>query len=194
MQGSLTFSPTTPAVSESPDPFDVGSNQSIATVTIQGTAAATYTLGATGLTKTPLSGVKCYNTATNSQSCSFTFTNTPCVSTFECMENSLTYNNLQTNGAARNPLYTKVLGQSFDVDVVALLANGAQSSGYNSTLGLTVNLVTDDAGSCGSTIVATKQVAFAASDNGRKMVTFASTDLLRAYPNLRCKVTDSGLL
>ncbi len=194
LQGSLTFSPTTPAVSESPDPFDVGSNQSIATVTVQGTAAGTYTLGATGLTKTPLSGVKCYNTANNSQSCSFTFTNTPCVSTFECMENSLTYNNLQTNGSARNPLYTKVLGQSFDVDVVALLANGAQSSGYNSTLGLTVNLVTDDAGSCGSTIVATKQVAFAAADNGRKKVTFASTDLLRAYPNLRCKVTDLALL
>lgn len=194
LTGSLTFAPTTPTVTESPDPFTLGTNQSIATVTMQGSAAATYTLGVSGLTKTPLSGVKCYNTTTNAQSCSFTFTNTPCVNTFECMENTLTYNNRTSNPSARNPLYTKAIGASFDLDVVALLANGAQSTGYNSTLGLNISLVSDDSGSCGSTIIATKQVAFAASDNGRKKVTFSAADITRPHPNLRCKVTDIALL
>lgn len=194
LQGSLTVSPTTPSVTDTPDPFSLGSDASIATVTLQGSAAATYTLGASGLTKSPLSGVKCWNTTTNSQSCSFTVTNTPCVSTFECMENSLTYNNLQTTPSARNPLYTKVFGTSFDVDVVALLSSGTQSSGYNSTTGLTVQLVDDSSGSCGATVVASKIVTFAASDSGRKKVTFSSSDVLRPHPGLRCKVTDVGLV
>jgi MSHA biogenesis protein MshQ len=194
LKGSLTVSPTTPTVTDTPDPFTLGSNQSIGTVTMQGSAAATYTLGVSGLTKTPLSGVKCWNTTTSSQSCSFTFTNTPCVNTFECMENSLTYNNRTTNSSLRNPLYTKVIGANFDVDVVALLSSGAQSSGYNSTTGLTVQLVDASSGTCGSTIVATKTVSFAASDSGRKKVTFNASDILRPHPNLRCKVTDVGLV
>lgn len=198
LTGSLTFSPTSPVVTESPETFDIGTTGPIGTVTIQGTAAGTYTMGATGLSKAPLSGVKCWNTATSSQSCSFTFTNTPCVSTFECMENALTY-----TSSGRNPLYTKLLGRDFDVDVVALLANGAQSSGYNSLTGLTVDLVVENGGTCSSSltdIVATKQVTFAASDNGRKKVTFTATDALAggypkmAYPKLRCRVRDLGLL
>ncbi|WP_232411257.1 MULTISPECIES: DUF6701 domain-containing protein [unclassified Methylophilus] len=192
LKGSLTVSPTTPTVTDTPDPFTLGSNQSIGTVTMQGSAAATYTLGVSGLTKTPLSGVKCWNTTTSSQNCSFTFTNTPCVNTFECMENSLTYNNRTTNSSLRNPLYTKVIGADFDIDVVALLANGNQSA-YNSTTGLTVQLVSDNAGACGATVVATKALTFAASDGGRKKVTFSASDILRPHPNLRCKVTDAGL-
>ncbi len=197
LKGSLTVSPTTPTVTDAPDPFTLGSNQSIGTVTMQGSAAATYTLGVSGLTKTPLSGVKCWNTATSSQSCSFTFTNTPCVSTFECMENTLTY-----SSSGRNPLYTKVLGKDFDVDVVALLANGAQSSGYNSLTGLTVDLVVENNNTCSANltdIVATKLVTFAASDNGRKKVTFTATDAQLggypkiSYPKLRCRVRDIGL-
>lgn len=174
--------------------FNLGSNGSVATFTFQSNAATTLTFGANNLTKAPLNGVKCWNTATNSQSCSFVVTNTPCVNTFECMENTLTYNNLQTNSSARNPLYTKVFGTSFDVDVVALLSGGAQSSGYNSTTGLTVQLVDDSAGACGSTVVASKTVPFAISDSGRKKVTFTSSDVTRPHPSLRCKVTDTGLV
>jgi len=197
LQGSVTVSPTTPTVTDTPDPFSLGSNTSTATVTLQGSAAATYTLGATGLTKSPLSGVKCWNTTTSSQSCSFTFTNTPCVNTFECMENTLTY-----TSSGRNPLYTKLLGRDFDVDVVALLANGSQSSGYNSVTGLTVDLVVESGNTCSTAltdIVATKLVTFAASDNGRKKVTFTASDALAggypkvAYPKLRCRVRDLGL-
>jgi MSHA biogenesis protein MshQ len=192
LKGSLIFSPTTPTVKDSPDPFEVGSGQPIATVTMEASSAATYALGVSGLTKAPLSGVKCWNTTTNSQSCSFTFTNTPCVSTFECMENGLDYNNRVT-GSARNPLYTKAIGASFDVDVVALLSTGVQSTGYNSTSGLTVELVSDNGGACGPTVIATKNVPFSTLDKGRKKVTFEASDIARPHPNLRCKVTDVSL-
>lgn len=198
LKGSLAFSPTSPSVTATPDPFELGGAASIATVTMQGTAAATYTLSASGLTKTPLSGIKCWNTATNSQSCSFTMNSTPCVSTFECMESDgATY-----NSSARHPLNTKVLAKDFDVDVVALLANGAQSTGYTSLTGLTVDLVVESNNTCSTNltdVVATKLVSFAASENGRKKVTFTATDALlggyprMAYPNLRCRVRDIGL-
>lgn len=197
LSGNLTFNPTSPSVTQSPNPFVLNEDNPIATVSLQGTGAGTFTLGVTGLIKSPLNGVKCVNTSSGAQSCSFTITNTPCVSTFECMENTLTYNN-----AGRNPLYTKVLGKEFDVDVVALLANGAQSSGYNSLTGLTVDLVVESANTCSTNltdIVATKQVSFAASDNGRKKITFSVADALlggypkQSYPNLRCRVRDIGL-
>lgn len=194
LTGNVTSSPTTPTLTKMPDPFELGSSGSTATVTLQGSSAATYTLSASGLSKAPLSGVKCWNTSTNTESCTFVVTNTPCVNTFECMENGLSYNNLTSNPSARNPLYTKVLGTSFDVDVVALLSNGAQSSGYNSTLGLTVQLVEESGGTCGVLPVASQTVSFSASDSGRKKVTFPSGSLLRAYPALRCKVTDTALL
>lgn len=192
LTGTLTISPSSPTVTVTPDAqFEVGNARTIDTLTLQGSAAATYTLGASGLTKGPMNGIKCWNTANNSQSCSFTMTNTPCVSTYECMESGMTYNNLNSNSSARNPIYTKILAQSFDLDVVALLSSGAQSSGYNSS-GLKVDLVTDSNGSCSTNIVVTKDVSFAASDGGRKKVTFSATDVPRAYPNLRCQVRDPG--
>lgn len=192
LTGTLTISPSSPSVTVTPDAdFEIGDARTIDTITLQGNAAATYTLGATGLTKGPMNGIKCWNTANNSQSCSFTITNTACVNTFECMESGMTYNNLKTDSSKRNPLYTKVLGQSFDVDVVAVLASGDQSSGYNSS-GLQVDLVTDSSNTCSTNIIATKVVSFATSDGGRKKVTFNASDVTRAYPNLRCKVTDTG--
>lgn len=195
LTGDLVISPGSPTVTKTPnEQFVLGSETTTYNFSLQGSAAGTYTLGASGMSPAPLSGVKCYNTTTNSQSCSFTFTSTPCVSSFECMESSLTYNNLQTSPSARNPLYTKVFGTSFDVDVVALLSSGTQSSGYNSTTGLTVQLVDDSAGSCGATVVASKTVSFASSDSGRKKVTFAASDVTRPHPTLRCKVTDAGLV
>ncbi len=192
LKGNLIVSPSSPSVKVSPDPFDVGSANPIATVSMEASSAATYTLGVGGLTKAPLSGVKCWNTSTNSQNCSFVVSNTPCVSTFECMENTLNYKNRVT-GEGRNPLYTKAIGADFDVDVVALLSNGTQSTGYNSTSGLTVQLVNDDGGACGATVIASKNIPFSALDLGRKKVSFSSGDISGPHPNLRCKVTDVAL-
>lgn len=194
LKGSLTVSPTTPTVTDTPDPFTLGSSQSIGTVTMQGSAAATYTLGVTGLTKTPLSGVKCWNTTTSSQSCSFTFTNTPCVSTFECMESGLTYNNLSAVTNKRNPIYTKLTRRAFDLDVYALLTSGVQAAAYVSAAnGVTVELVNDTGSGCGTTVVATKKISFSSTNLGKQTVSFSDTDVLNSYPSLRCRVTDTSV-
>jgi MSHA biogenesis protein MshQ len=196
LKGSLTVSPTTPTVTDTPDPFTLGSNQSIGTVTMQGSAAATYTLGVSGLTKAPLSGVKCWNTATSSQSCSFTFTNTPCVNTFECMESGLTYNNLSAVTNKRNPIYTKLTRRAFNLDVYALLTSGVQATAYVSAAnGVTVELVNDTGSGCGTTVVATKKISFSSSSTnpGKQTVSFSDTDVLNSYPSLRCRVTDTSV-
>ena len=192
LTGDLAVSPSTPTVTATPDStFNLGGNASIDTVTITGSAAATYTLGAGGLTKAPLSGVKCWNTATNSQSCSFTFSNTPCLSTFECMESGLTY-----TANTRNPIYTKLAGRAFDLDVYALTSTGAKATGYASTPdSVTVELVSDNGGSCGNSIapLAKKTVSFLSTDVGKKTISFSATDVPNAYPNLRCRVVDTNL-
>lgn len=194
LKGSLTVSPTTPTVTDTPDPFTLGSSQSIGTVTMQGSAAATYTLGVSGLTKTPLSGVKCWNTATSSQSCSFTFTNTPCLNSFECIESGLTYNNLSGVTNKRNPIYTKLAGRAFDLDVYALLTSGIQAAGYVSAAnGVTVELVNDTGNACGATVVASKKISFASTNAGKQTVSFSNTDVPNSYPSLRCRVTDTSL-
>jgi MSHA biogenesis protein MshQ len=192
LTGTMTYSPGTPTMTATPNPFELGSSGPLANVTLQGSSAATYALSATGLSKAPLNGVKCWNTATSSQSCSFTFTNTPCIDKFECMENGLTYNNRLTAPASRNPLYTKVTGIGFDVDAVAVLTNGNQSTAYTGN-GIIVDLVNDNAGACGATIVATKTINFTAVDSGRKKVTFTNSDVLSSYPSLRCRVRDLNL-
>jgi MSHA biogenesis protein MshQ len=192
LTGNLTVSPSTPTVTATPDStFTIGSDGPIDTVSMTGSAAATYTLGAANLTKAPLSGVKCWNTATNSQSCSFTFTNTPCLSTFECMESGLTYNNLIGGSNLRNPIYTKLAGKGFDLDVYALTSTGAKASGYAGN-NVTVELVSETSNSCGA-MVAQKTIAFQSSDAGKKTVSFSDAEVAFASPSLRCRVTDTTL-
>ncbi len=190
LEGSLTVSPSSPTVTATPDAnFRVGGEAPIDIVSLTGSSAATYTLGASGLTKAPLSGVKCWNSATNTQSCSFTFTNTPCLNTFECMESGINY-----AANTRNPIYTKLAGRAFDLDVYALATGGAKATGYASnTNAVKVELVvSDDTKSC-LTAVASKTISFASTDAGKKTVSFVGTDIPRAYPNLRCRVTDTNL-
>jgi MSHA biogenesis protein MshQ len=190
LTGNMTYTPGTPSMTASPSPFEIGSSGPLATVTLQGSAAATYVLGASGLSKAPLNGVKCLNTTTNTQSCSFTFSSTPCLSTFECMESGLAYNNLTLNPTSRNPIYTKLSGKGFDLDVHALTTAGVKATGYTGN-NVTVELV-NDANGCGSTVLS-KTVAFQSSDAGKKTVSFTDAEVAIASPGLRCRVTDNTL-
>lgn len=190
LSGTMTYSPGTPTMTATPNPFELGSSGPLATVTLQGSSAATYLLGATGLSKAPLNGVKCWNTATNSQSCSFTFSSTPCLSTFECMESGLTYNNLTTSPTLRNPIYTKLSGKGFDLDVHALTTGGVKAAGYTGN-NITVELVNDNGG-CGTTVLS-KTVSFQSSDAGKKTVSFTDSEVALVSPALRCRVTDTTL-
>lgn len=191
LQGSLTVSPATPAVTTNPDDrgfgFTVGTGTPIDTVPLQGSGVGTYTLGITGLSTLPNNGVKCWNNATNSQSCSLTMP--ACLDSFECMESGVTY-----TASARHPIYTKLTSKAFNLDVYALLPDSTQATGYvSATNGVRVELVSDTGNACGSTVVATKQVSFTSTNAGKQTVSFTSTDVPNAYPSLRCRVTDTTL-
>ena len=189
LSGSLVVSPNNANITVTPGSFEVGSAGPVATIALQANAAATYTLGVSGLSKAPLNGIKCWDTSSNSQSCNLTFTNTPCLNTFECMESGVSYTNLAANAGARNPIYTKLAGKGFSLDVYALLTGGNKAPGYASN-NVTVELVNDNGG-CGATVVASKTVSFISTDAGKKTVSFSDSDIPNAYPRLRCKVTDT---
>ncbi|MBI3284298.1 MAG: hypothetical protein HYZ65_05520 [Burkholderiales bacterium] len=194
--GKLTASPLTPAVSFNPATFSVGAGGGSATVLMQGSGGATYTLGAANISgMPPVNGVKCWNTATNSASCSMVVSNTACAGNFECMETGKSYNNLVGTPAARNPLYTKLAGTDFKFDVLALQSSGAVATAYNGNV--TVELFDDSATpapacSAYSAPVASQSLSFLTTDKGRKTLASA-VNLPRAYRKLRCRVKDSTL-
>ncbi|MBX9705942.1 MAG: hypothetical protein K5Q00_06770, partial [Gammaproteobacteria bacterium] len=123
LQGAVTLTPVAPGVTLTPSNFSIGGSSSTsgstASLILQATAASanTYILGSTITSGTiPLNGTKCVVNGVAS-SCSFTITNTPCVSKFDCVETSVA-----TVNTTRNPLYTKLAGTAFSFDVVALNA------------------------------------------------------------------------
>lgn len=198
LTGSVTTTPTSPAISQSPASFTLGSSASTATVTLQGTApGGTYTLKTTGLSKTPASGTLCWNTTTLANSCTFVVNNSPCVKGFECMETGVAYSNLTSSPTARNPLYTKLAASGFKFDVVALQDAGVVASSYAAAANVTVELFDDSASpapacSAYATPVASQAITFVAADAGRK--TLASNFTVgSAYRKLRCRVRDNNL-
>jgi hypothetical protein len=202
LTGSLTATPSSPTVTFNPASFSIGASPNTQTISLQAAGAGTVTLGSTGLTSggsasVPLSGTKCWNTATSTASCSMTIAATPCVNGYECLETGATYNNLTTTPAARNPLYTKLSGTNFKFDVVAVQSTGAIASSYTAAANVTVELFADTASptpACNaySSPVASQAITFAAGDNGRKTLS-TNINLPNAYTKLRCRVTDTNL-
>jgi MSHA biogenesis protein MshQ len=197
LTGRIRTTPAAPTVTQTPSTFTLGSGASIATVSLQGSGAGVYLLSTRDLSSTPLDGTRCWNTATNTASCSFTITNTPCVSGFECIDSSQAYNNLTSSPSSRNPLFTQVAGNGFRFDVVALQSAGVQATSYTASSGVVVELFDDSASpqpacSAYSSPIASQAITFAAGDNGRKTV--ASNFVLNnAYPKLRCRVRDTNV-
>lgn len=112
---------------------------------------------------------------------------------FECVDTSQTYQNLTANPAARNPLYTKLVGTAFTVDAVAIGAGGVRSTGFVAN-NVRVELFDDStvpAPACSAYAgpVASQLVNFTAANQGRRTLTFT---LNRAYRKLRCRVTDTS--
>ena len=114
---------------------------------------------------------------------------------FDCLETGATYNNIQGNSGLRNPLYTKLAGTAFALDVAAIKSDGSRATGYasGSSKAVTLELV-DGSGStaCSSRAAVAPAVSqtltFGATDSGRKT---ATVTLARAYGNVRCRVTDA---
>ncbi|MDP2371300.1 DUF6701 domain-containing protein [Rhodoferax sp.] len=198
LTGAVTTTPTTPAVTKTPATFSIGTGMPTQDVVLQSAApGGAFTLGTSGLSTVPLNGTKCWNTATSTQSCTLTIANTPCVSNYECLETGLTYNNLVSSPALRNPLYTKLTGTPFKFDVVALQSSGAPASTYTAAANVTVELFDDSASpaptcSAYASPVASQAITFAAGDLGRKTLT-TDVNLPNAYGKLRCRVRDTNL-
>lgn len=197
LTGSVTTSPAAPAVTKTPATFSLGSANSTQGVVLQAAAGGAVTLGTSGLSTTPLNGTKCWNTATSSQSCIMTFSATPCISGYECLETGVTYNNLVTTPAARNPLYTKLSGTDFKFDVLALQSSGAVASTYTAAANVTVELFDDSASpvpacSAYTTPLATQAITFAVGDSGRKTIS-TNINLANAYSKVRCRVKDTNI-
>jgi hypothetical protein len=200
LTGSITTTPAAPAVTKS-DTISVGASPNIQTIALTTAAAGTVTLGSTGLTSggvasVPLNGTKCWNTATSTESCAITFTATPCVNAYECMETGVAYNNRTATPTARNPLYTKLSGTNFKFDIIALQSSGAQATSYTASGNVTVELFDDTSppASCSaySSPVASQAITLGSGDNGRKTLT-TNINLPNAYTKLRCRVTDTNL-
>jgi hypothetical protein len=194
INGDITATPAAPALTRTPSSFSIGGSTAggtTDTITLQGSApGGTYTLGAGNVIPAPLNGSRCWNGS--SSSCTLTVANTPCVQGFECVDSAKGYQN-----GARNPLYTKLAGTSFNIDVVAIDSNGNISSGYTASK-VSVELFngsTPTAPSCPAMIMpaaiaASMPVDFVPADKGKKTV---SLTLANASPSLRCKVTDSSI-
>lgn len=111
----------------------------------------TITLSASGLSSTPLNGVKCWNGS--SATCSFTVPNVGCFAGDLDACSNLTGSPARC-GPSGNRLYTKVAGQSMSFDLVALTSGSpkAVDTTFNSGSGNPVNvdLVTSAATTVGS--------------------------------------------
>lgn len=198
LTGGITTTPATPTVTKTPATFTLGSSASTAAVSLLGTSpGGVYTLGTSGLSSVPLNGTKCWNTTTGTASCNFVIADTPCVKGFECLETGVTYNNLTSSPAARNPLYTKLAGTGFKFDVVALQTGGVQSTTYTAASNVTVELFDDStspqpACSAYASPVASQAITFAAGESGRKTLS-TNFNIANAYRKLRCRVRDNNL-
>lgn len=115
---------------------------------------------------------------------------------FECLESANSFNNVASNTALRNPLYTKLAGTTFTVDIAALNNSGSIETTYTADANKNVTLeLVDGSGNtaCASrsalSPAVSQSLTFAKSDAGRKT---ASLTVNNAYPNLRCRVTDAS--
>lgn len=198
LSGTFTPSGGTPSVTWTPASFNIAAGQLQASASFLASApGGTITLGAVGFSSNPLNGVKCWNTATGTASCSFVVANAPCVAGFECIESGVAYNNLTLTPTARNPLYTRPAATNFKFDVVALQSTGAVANAYTATQNVTVELFDDSATpqpACSAYVnpVASQSITFAVSDTGRKTLP-NNFNLSKAYRKLRCRVTDTNI-
>jgi hypothetical protein len=197
LTGQVTTTPAAPTVSKTPSTFTIGSGNSIQTVTLQASGSGAVVLGSSGLSTTPLNGTRCWNTATGTQTCAMAFAGTPCVAGYDCLETGAVYTNVLGAGTGRNPLNTKLSGTAFNLDVVAMLADGTPALTYTATSGVTVELFNEPAtppASCSAYTgpIASRSLTFATTDLGRKTIPTPIT-MPTAHRNVICRVTDTNV-
>lgn len=150
------------------------------TVGIGVTTAQTVTLGTSGVSPAPAGGSTCSNTSAGTSNCSIAYTSSS--SCFDAVE---------VTKAASTPIFTKLAGAAFSLDVLAL-PSGSTPSAYTGTV--KVSLVDPGAltGNCSDSTAGLNTEAsytFTAADNGRKTFNFT-------YPyagkNVKVRIRDAA--
>lgn len=120
-------------------------------------------LGTSSISPTPAFSTQCYNDST--QTCALNFADVSCA--FDAVE---------PGALPQTPIFTKLAGVSFDIDVLALLDATTINSNYANTVA--VDLVDSSSSACptGAGLISASNITFTAGDSGRKTVTFI-------YPN-----------
>jgi len=149
---TVTLAPTT-GVTWSSNPITFTGGQT--TVTLSKASAGTITLGGTVGGNAAL----CYNDATQSSSCSLTYT-----------ASSACFDAVETGRSASTPIYTKLAGTAFSLDVLALAA------GFTGPVSVALVDPTATSGNCTdlNTGLTSESSAysFTAGDNGRHTFNF----------------------
>jgi len=139
----------------SSDPISFTGGQE--TVTLRKTTAGTVTLGGTVTSPAATNTTAvCYNGAT--QSCSLTYTLT-----------SACFDAVETGRAASTPIYTKLAGTAFSLDVLALAAN---FTGPVSIALVDPNAPSGNCGDFAAGLTAEAAYTFTSGDNGRHTFNF----------------------
>lgn len=154
-------------------PFSIASGAGQTTVSLAVASAQTVTLGSASVSPSPAGAGTCRNTAAGTTSCSLVFT-----SSGGC------FDAVEVGAAASTPIYTKLSGTAFNLDVVT-------STGAAFTGSVEVSLVdpTASSGNCtdlNTGLTAAGTVAFSA--NTRKTVVF---NYPNAAKNVKVRMRDA---
>jgi len=142
-----------------------------ATLTLTDNTAQAVTLNATASSPTTANPTLCYNSAGTLVSCSSALTFGAC-----------TFDVIEVGAVAFTPIYTKLVGTAFNLDVLSLGGSQVVSN---------VEIVDASSGSCGGypTVGSTTIAPLSFTANLRRTVAFTSAKAVR---NARIRVTYSG--
>lgn len=157
----------------SSDPLTFSGGQT--TVTLGKATGGTLTLGGTVTSPGGAGATRCFNGAT--ETCTFVFGSTG----FDAVEPA---------GAVGDPIYTKLAGTAFNVDVLATTGSGIHT-GYTGTV--LVDLVNPDAasGNCGDTsagLTSATTYSYVVGDAGRHTFSFTYAN---AAPKVKVRIRTS---
>lgn len=157
-------------------------------VTVTQSGSATLTLAATATSPSTANSTTCY--AGSTSTCTLVFQST----CFDAVE---------VNASANTPIYTKLAGTSFNLDVLALSGGSTINAGYKGTVNVALVNPNASSGNCtdtnsstltGVTISPSSNYTFtgngAGKDQGRHTYTFTSTS---AASNVKVRIYDTSI-
>ncbi|WP_321392693.1 DUF6701 domain-containing protein [uncultured Desulfuromusa sp.] len=135
-------------------------------------------LGTSSISPIPAFSTQCYDGST--QTCTLNFADVSCA--FDAVE---------SGALPQTPIFTKLSGVSFDIDVLALLNSSTVNTNYTNTVELDLVDSTSSACPTGDGLTSASSISFTAGDAGRKTATFNYPNAARNV-KVRVRVGDSA--